>query len=63
MVDWIILAVSGAQVAATGLIIAIVVLFSESDANIDRLEKRTEQFLKQHMKKALGRVTAPGTDA
>jgi hypothetical protein len=61
--DWIIIAMSSAQIAATGLIIAIVILFSESDANIGRLEFRSDQFLKRHVKKALSRITVPGTDA
>jgi hypothetical protein len=61
--DWIIIAMSAAQIGATGFIIAVVVLFSESDANIARLEYRSDQFLKKHVKNALARITAPGTDA
>lgn len=61
--DWVIVGIGASQVAGTGLIVAIVVLFSESDANIKRLEDRTDQCLKLHIPKALSRITVPGTDA
>ncbi len=61
--DWIIIGMGATQIAGTGLIIAIVVLFSESDANIGRLEARSDQFLRRHVRRALGRITVPGTDA
>jgi hypothetical protein len=58
--DWIIIGVNAAQVAATGVILALIVLFSESDANIRRLEQRTEVFLRGHLRRALSRITLPG---
>lgn len=61
--DLIIIGMGAAQIAATGIIVAIVVLFSESDANIERLESRADQFLRKHIPDALSRITIPGTDA
>ena len=61
--DWIIVGISAAHVAATGLIITILVLFSESDTNISRLEQRSDIFLAKRIKQALNKITVSDTNA
>lgn len=42
--DWILVAMSLGQVAASGIVIALVVFFSEKDVNIISLQKRSERL-------------------
>ncbi|AMD01599.1 hypothetical protein [Halomonas chromatireducens] len=42
--DWILVAMSLGQVAASGIVIAIVVFFSEKDVNVINLQKRAERL-------------------
>lgn len=43
--DWILISMSLAQAAASGLVIGVVVFFSERDVNVAGLQRRCEQFL------------------
>nr|WP_290693948.1 hypothetical protein [Halomonas sp. UBA3074] len=42
--DWILVAMSLGQVAASGIVIAVVVFFSEKDVNVINLQKRAERL-------------------
>ncbi len=42
--DWILVAMSLGQVAASGIVIAIVVFFSEKDVNVINLQRRAERL-------------------
>lgn len=57
--DWIILSLSLAQLSGTALVILLVLLFSESDASVANLERRSQEYLKTHLPAALRRMTVP----
>lgn len=61
--DWLLLGVSGVQFGMTALATFLVLCFSQTDANIRNLERRTEQFLRQVVPDKLGRITYPGMTA
>lgn len=50
--DWILVAMSLGQVAASGIVIAIVVFFSEKDVNVLNLQKRAERLFLETFPKA-----------
>lgn len=58
--EWILIAMSLAQLALAAFLFVIVAFFSASDENISHLLKRTDEFLTHQVKDALARVTAPG---
>lgn len=57
--DWILLAVTGAQLAATVLIASLVLFFSQTDDSINALDKKADQFLKKVIPASLEKITAP----
>src|SRR5262245_20075876 len=61
--DWILMAVAGAQLAATVLIAALVLFFSQTDDSLHALDGKADQFLRTVVPGALRKVTAPGTPA
>lgn len=60
--DWILVAMSVAQVAGTALILTLVVAFAERDANMSILADMTHRFLKIHVLDALKKITCPVTN-
>lgn len=58
--DWILIAMSLAQLALAAFLFVIVAFFSANDENISHLLKRTDEFLTRQVKEALGKITAPG---
>lgn len=57
--DWLLLGFSGAQFGLTALATFLVLCFSQTDANIRNLERRTENFLREVMPDKLSRITFP----
>jgi hypothetical protein len=61
--DWILLAMSVSQVSLTALVVLFVVLFSEKDASIETLDRKSDQFVQQYLPRYLGRLSLEdGTD-
>lgn len=54
--DWILLSLSIAQLAATALVISLVLIFGEREANLQFLINKTESLLRVQLPKMLGRV-------
>jgi hypothetical protein len=54
--DWILLAMSIAQVTASGLVLSLVVFFSERDLSVSALRQKSEEFSKVHMVNALSKI-------
>ena len=57
--DWILLSMSLAQVAASGLVLGLVVFFSERDVNVLGLQKRCERFLLKTLPEAFLLIDYP----
>lgn len=57
--DWILIAMSLGQVAASGIVIAIVVFFSEKDVNTSDLSKRTEKLFYETFPRACLLIDSP----
>lgn len=57
--DWVLVSMSLAQAAASGLVLGLVVFFSERDVNVRGLHKRCEWFLQRTMPDALLLVDYP----
>ncbi len=55
--DWILLALSGTQFAATGLMFAIIIFFGERDSSVKDLMGRSDDFLAIHVRNALASVS------
>lgn len=51
--NWVLVAISLAQIAASGLVIALIVFFSQRDANLSVLRARIRDFLLHSLPKAL----------
>lgn len=54
--DWILMSMALAQVSATALLVSLIVIFGEREANIDILKNKTEQFLTLHAPKIFRRI-------
>lgn len=54
--DWILLSLSLAQLAATALIISLVLIFGEREENIEYLKEKTSLFLKNQLPKVLDKI-------
>lgn len=54
--DWILLSLSLAQLAATALIISIILIFGEREENIEYLKEKTDLFLKNQLPKTLSKI-------
>lgn len=54
--DWILLSLSLAQVAATALVISLVLIFGEREANLSILVSKTERLLLTHLPQTLARI-------
>lgn len=54
--DWILLSLSLAQVAATALVISLVLIFGEREANLGILTSKTERLLLTHLPQTLARI-------
>lgn len=61
--DWILFAIAGAQLAATVLVGALILFFSQTDDSLRGLDRKADRFLKTVVPAALRKVTAPGTSA
>lgn len=61
--DWLLLGVSGVQFGLTALATFLVLCFSQTDATIRNLERRSDQFLRQVLPDKLSRLTFPGMTA
>ena len=57
--DWILIAMSLGQVAASGIVIAIVVFFSEKDVNTADLSKRAEKLFHETFPRACLLIDSP----
>lgn len=57
--NWILLSLSLAQIAASGLVLGLVVFFSERDVNVRGLQKRCEIFLSRTLPETLLLVDHP----
>jgi hypothetical protein len=57
--DWILAGLSLAQIAASGLVIALVVFYSERDVNALGLQKRAEAFFYKTFPRALALIDYP----
>jgi hypothetical protein len=57
--DWILIAMSLGQVAASGIVIAIVVFFSERDVNVSDLNRRSERLFLETFPKACLLIDSP----
>lgn len=54
--DWILLSLSLAQLAATALVISLVLIFGEREANLNYLIDKTEALLLKNLPKTLSRI-------
>lgn len=54
--DWVAIGLAGTQFMITTLVVAVVLFFSQTDANICNLERRAEQFFGEVLPDALARV-------
>ena len=54
--DWILLSLSLAQLAATALIISLILIFGEREENIEYLKDKTNLFLKHQLPKVLEKI-------
>lgn len=54
--DWILLSLSLAQLAATALIISLVLIFGEREENIEYLKEKTNLFLQTQLPKVLNKI-------
>ena len=57
--DWILIAMSLAQIALAAFLFVVVAFFSSHDENIASLVERSNEFLERHMRQSLAKVTAP----
>lgn len=57
--DWILVAMSLGQVAASGIVIAVVVFFSEKDVNTSDLSKRAEKLFYETFPRACLLIDSP----
>lgn len=57
--DWILVAMSLAQLSLAAFLFVIVAFYSSRDENVDRLLTRSDEFLCRHVRKALTKVTVP----
>ncbi|MGY2340106.1 hypothetical protein ACW9HW_12830 [Pseudomonas sp. SDO5532_S415] len=54
--DWILLSLSVAHTAGTGLVIALILVFGEREANLDYLTTKTQHVLLRNMPATLGHI-------
>jgi len=57
--DYIVFVISIAQSSVAALVFVIVLFFSRRDANIGTLIRQSDEFLRKHLRDALGRITVP----
>lgn len=55
--DWLLIGISGVQFIVTTLVVAIILFVSQTDANINTLERRSDQFLRSIFPEFLARVS------